>query len=327
LSIFEQRKNIKPYEYPELLEYMHALRHTMWFVEEYKKSMIRDVNDYNNKLNPQERQVIKRTLLAISNIEVSVKLFWSRVGDVMPKPEIYMVGLTCAHNEVIHSEAYSELLTQLGLDDEFKQLVEVPVIKDRIEYLTKYLKGAADNKQQNYVFTLLLFSIFIEAISLFSQFYIIKSFCQKKHLLKTIDNIVMATAKEELVHFQFGSFLINLIKKENPEWFNDEFKAKILRACKKGYIAELKIVDWIFEDGELDHLPKEEVYLFIQHKFNESLAQIGMEPIFEIDTKQLTCLKWFENEQIVDVRPDFFDIQSPNYTNGDQEISAESLFD
>lgn len=327
MSIFEQRKNIKPYEYPELLEYMHALRHTMWFVEEYKKSMIRDVNDYNNKLTPQEREVIKRTLLAISNVEVSVKLFWAKVGDVMPKPEVYMVGLTCAHNEIIHSEAYSELLTQLNLDDDFIDLVEVPAIKERIDYLTKYLKGAADNKQQNYVFTLLLFSIFIEAISLFSQFYIIKSFCQKKHLLKTIDNIVMATAKEEDIHFQFGAYLINLIKRENPEWFNEEFTAKILRACKKGYIAELKIVDWIFENGELDFLSKEEVYTFIQHRFNKSLAQINIDPLFDIDFKAIKNFKWFENEQIVDVRPDFFDIQSPNYTNGDQEISAESLFD
>ena len=43
-----------------------------------------------------------------------------------------------------------------------------------------------------------------------------------------------------------------IIKEENPEWFDEEFYKLINSACKKAYIAECGILDWIFEKGELD---------------------------------------------------------------------------
>lgn len=327
MSIFDKRVAVKPYEYPELLSYMNAIRGTIWYIDEFKERLDRDVSDYHNVLTKKERGVIKRALLAISQIEVSVKTFWGKVGDNLPKPEIYMVGYTFAMNEVIHQEAYSELLTRLGLENEFAKALKDPVIEGRVDYLTKYIKGASENKQENYALNLLLFSAFIESCSLFSQFYIVKSFCQKRQKLKTIDNIIMATAKEEDVHFQFGVALINIIKKEYPEWFNEDFYNKIRRACKKAYEAELKIIDWIFNGEDLDFLSKKDVEVFIQDRFNKALFEIGIEPMFEVDLEQLgESAKWFEEERVLDVRVDFFDVQSPNYTIGQQDISAESLF-
>ena len=327
MSIFDKRVAVKPYEYPELLSYMKAIRGTLWFIDEFHERLDRDISDYHNVLTEQERGVIKRSLLAISQIEVSVKKFWAQVGDNLPKPEIYMVGYTFAMNEVIHQEAYSELLTRLGLEDEFAKALKDPVIEGRVDYLTKYLKGASENKRENYALNLLLFSAFIESCSLFSQFYIVKSFCQKKNKMKTVDNIVMATAKEEDVHFQFGVELINIIKKEYPEWFNEEFYQKIRRACKKAYDAELKIIDWIFDGQDLDFITKDMVEVFLKDRFNKALTAIGIEPMFEIDASILgESAKWFEEERVLDVRVDFFDIQSPNYTIGQQDISADSLF-
>lgn len=327
MSIFDKRVAVKPYEYPELLSYMNAIRGTIWYVDEFRERLDRDVSDYHNVLTEKERGVIKRALLAISQIEVSVKTFWGKVGDNLPKPEVYMVGYTFAMNEIIHQEAYSELLTRLGLENEFAKALKEPVIEGRVEYLTKYIKGASENKRENYVLNLLLFSSFIESCSLFSQFYIVKSFCQKRQKLKTIDNIIMATAKEEDVHFQFGVALINIIKKEYPEWFNEDFYNKIRRACKKAYDAELKIIDWIFSGEDLDFITKKDVEVFIQDRFNKALNAIGIENMFDINLEQLgDSTKWFEEERILDVRVDFFDIQSPNYTIGQQDISADSLF-
>lgn len=327
MSIFDKRVAVKPYEYPQLLSYMNAIRGSMWFIDEFKERLERDINEYNNVLTESEQNIIKRALLAISQIEVSVKTFWGKVGDNLPKPEIYMVGYTFAMNEVIHQEAYSELLTKLNLENEFTTILKEPVIAGRVEYLTKYIKGASENNKENYALNLLLFSAFIESCSLFSQFYIVKSYCQRKQKLKTVDNIIMATAKEEDVHFQFGVELINIIKKEYPEWFNEEFYNKIRRACKKAYDAELKIIDWIFQEDKLDFLNKEDVIIFLQDRFNKAVKAIGLEEMFEIDNTSLgDSIKWFEEERVLDVRVDFFDIQSPNYTIGQQDISAESLF-
>lgn len=324
-DIFSPNIAVKPYEYPHLLEFMKAIRGTMWFIDEFKERLDRDVTDFNMRLSEHEKIIVKRSLLAISQIEVSVKTFWAKIFDKLPKTEIGMVGYTFAHSEVIHQEAYSELLTMLNLEDEFALILQEPVIKGRVDYLTKYLRGSAENTKENYTLNLLLFSAFIESCSLFSQFYIIKSFCQNKQLLKTVDNIIMATAKEEDVHFQFGVELVRIIKEENPEWFNGEFINKIYRACNKAYEAEVEIVKWIFDGKDLDFISISEVENFIKDRFNNALTAINLNPIFSIPEEN-KFQDWFEEERVLDTRGDFFDIQITNYTIGQQDISPNSLF-
>jgi len=322
--IFDKRIAFKPYEYPEVLKFREAIKHSRWDVEEFNFDS--DAYEFKNSLSKEEREVIKRTLLAISQIEISVKTFWSKLGDHLPKPEFNSVGITFGENEVVHSEAYSKLLEVLGFNSEFDLLLQNPVIGGRVDYLTKYLKNTGDNAKQIYTLNLSLFSMFIENVSLFSQFAIIKSFTEKKNLLKEIDTVVEATMKEEIIHAQFGIYLINLIKKEYPEWFDQDFYDKIYRACIKAYNAEEKIIDWIFEDGEIDSISVKSVKEFIKSRFNDSLISIGGKPIFEINEENLKDLYWMTEAIYGYVRNDFFSTQGTNYTKFQKSITAKDLF-
>lgn len=230
------------------------------------------------------------------------------------------------NSEVRHADAYSHLLEVLGLNDDFSQLLQNPVIQGRVEYLTKYLKGASDNNNENFTLTLALFSVFIENVSLFSQFLIIKSFNKYKNILKDVDNVVQATQKEELVHAMFGVFCIKQIQKEFPDWFNDDFFAKLYRACKKAHEAECAIIDWIFERGELSFLSKDVVKEFIKQRFNESLEMIGGKKVFEIDDKKIAEIKWFNDEIYAEVNTDFFYKKPVSYAKKTKAINAEDIF-
>ena len=252
-SIFNKRENILPYDYPSLLKYKDAIRHSYWIDTEY--NFTTDINDFKVVINDNERQVIKRTMLSIAQIEVSVKTFWADLYKRMPITEIGDVGMTFAESEVRHKDAYARLLRILGLEEEFKHVIEIPAIKDRIKYLRKYLDGTRSRDNKMYTKSVLLFSLFIEHVSLFSQFLIMMSFNKEKNVFKGISNVVEATSKEEDIHGNFGVELINIIKSENPEWFDEEFDNLIISACKKAFQAECKILDWIFENGELEFLP------------------------------------------------------------------------
>jgi ribonucleoside-diphosphate reductase beta chain len=265
-------------------------------------------------------------MLAISQIEISVKKFWTKLGDRFPKAEFEQVGVTFGESEVRHSDAYSHLIQVLGMNNEFDQLLENPVIQGRVDYLTKYLKGASDNSNENYTLTLTLFSIFIENVSLFSQFLIIKSFNKYMNCLKDIDNVVQATQKEEQIHSLLGVYIIKQIKKEYPEWFNEEFYAKLQRACAKAYEAESKIIDWIFEAGDLPFLKKDIVKEFVKARFNESLQMIGAEKHYEVDDSKLAELKWFEDEIHAEVNTDFFHKKPVTYSKFTKAFTAEDLF-
>lgn len=323
-NIFQVRKNFKPFEYPDVIQFKEAIQFSYWLVSEF--NFHSDIQDFHVKLSPVEQNIIKNTLLAISQIEVSVKKFWGKIGDRFPKAEFDQVGATFAESEVRHSDAYSHLLQVLGLNDDFAMLLENPVIQGRVDYLTKYLKNVSSSSNEAYSLTLALFSLFIENVSLFSQFLIIKSFNKYKNVLKDIDNVVQATQKEETIHALLGAQIINYIKEENPTWFNEEFQATIERASRKAYNAEAAIIDWIFEGGDLDFISKDAIKEFIKYRFNESANLIGGTNIFEVDEEKLKTIYWFIEESLTDVNTDFFYKRPVTYSKKVQSVTEADLF-
>lgn len=323
-NIFEKRVNLKPYEYPQLYEYVPAIRHSYWIHTEF--NFTSDIQDFKSNLTPVEQSVIKNTMLAISQIEVAVKSFWGDIYHRMPKPEIGSVGATFAESEVRHHDAYSHLLEILGLNREFEELKKKPVIMRRVQYLESALKNAKSEDNRQYTESILLFSLFIEHVSLFSQFLIIMAFNKHKNMLKGISNVVEATSKEEQIHGDFGIDIIKIIKEEQPAWFDKSYEQLIQQLCEDAYTAESKIVDWIFEEGELEFLPKDVVNEFIKNRFNKSLSSIGIDEIFDIDEKLLAETEWFDDEIIGTKHGDFFVKRSINYSKRTQSITSDDLF-
>jgi ribonucleoside-diphosphate reductase beta chain len=323
-NIFEKRINLKPYEYPQLYEYVPAIRHSYWIHTEF--NFTSDIQDFKTGLSEIEQSAIKNTMLAISQIEVAVKGFWGDIYHKMPKPEIGSVGATFAESEVRHADAYSHLLEILGLNEEFKLLKKKPVIMKRVQYLESALKNAKSDNKKEFSESILLFSLFIEHVSLFSQFLIIMAFNKHKNMLKGISNVVEATSKEEQIHGDFGIDIIKIIKDENPDWFDAEHHDMIQNMCKEAFASESTIVDWIFEKGELDFLPKDVVNEFIKNRFNNSLESIGVDKIFDIDESLIVQTEWFDDEIIGTKHGDFFVKRSINYSKRTQSITSDDLF-
>ncbi len=323
-DIFKKRIEIKPVEYPELVEYVDAIRHSYWIHTEF--NFTSDIQDFKVNINESERNCIKNAMLAIAQIEVSVKTFWGNIYSKISKPEIGSVGFTFAESEVRHQDAYSHLLEILGLNEEFKKVKLVPVMMSRIEYLDKSIRNAKSDDNKEYAESVLLFALFIEHVSLFSQFLIIMSFNKFKNIFKGISNVVEATSKEEQIHGLFGIDLINIIKKENPEWFDQRRNDGIIKACREAFEAESAIVDWIFEKGEVEFLPKETVKEFIKNRFNNSLSSIGLPRIFPINEKRLAETEWFDDEVIATKHVDFFVKRSINYNKRNKSITGSDLF-
>ena len=323
LNIFKKRVNLKPYEYPELAEYVDAIRHSYWIHTEFNYTG--DIQDFKSNLSIAEQDAIKNTMLAISQIEVAVKNFWGDLYIKMPKPEIAAVGITFAESEVRHHDAYSHLLEILGLNEEFEKLSENPVMIGRINYLDRALKRK-DDSNKAFSESIVLFSLFIEHVSLFSQFLIIMAFNKHRNVLKGISNVVEATSKEEQIHGDFGIELIKIIREENPDWFDEDHKRMVVRICKKAFKHESRLIDWIFESGELDFLPKEVVKEFIKNRFNNSLESIGIEKLFDVDPELISQTDWFDDEIIGTKHGDFFVKRSINYSKRTKSITSDDLF-
>lgn len=324
MSIFEKRVNYKPFEYPEVLEFTNLINKSFWVHSEL--DFTADVQDFHSHLEPHEKLTVKKSLLAIAQIEVAVKSFWGNLYHHLPKPEFNGLGSTFAECEFRHSEAYSRLLTVLGYDNDFQNIIDVPVIKKRVEYLSNALAFTNSKNPKQYVYSLILFSILIENVSLFSQFAIILSFTRFKGLMKNISNIIAWTSVDEQIHAKAGIYIVNQIREEYPEYFNKESEEAIFEIVQKSLHVEAEILDWIFEDGELGFISKENLLNFMKYRTDESFQEIGLNKMFQVTNEQYKPMSWFEEEVFANSLDDFFAKRPVDYTKHDKSITAADLF-
>ena len=322
MNMFQKRINLKPYEYPEILEYVDAVRHSYWVHTEFNYSA--DIQDLKVNLSSEEAAIVKKAMLAIAQIEVSVKTFWGSIYQWFPKPEFQAVGVTFAESEVRHADAYSNLLELVGLNDEFNKLLDEPAIARRIQYFNKMDKVIKHD--EDFFRKIVLFSMFIENVSLFSQFLIMMSFNKYKNALKGISNAVEATSKEEDIHARFGFEIVNMIKKEHPDWWTLDVQAQLYADTEEAYEAEMGIVDWIYNGSDLDFLPKVVVKEFVKDRFNKSLKAIGLEPMFSTEKELLDETAWFVEETLSTKNIDFFVKRSVAYSKKTKSFTEDDLF-
>jgi ribonucleoside-diphosphate reductase beta chain len=324
MSIFDKRINYKPFEYPEIFKFTEAINRSFWVHSEV--DFTADIQDFHSHLSPGEKQVIKRSLLAIAQIEVNVKTFWGDLYRHLPKPEFNGLGSTFAECEFRHSEAYSRLLDVLGYRNEFEGLMDTPVIRKRIEYLSGALSNIKSDNRKKYVMSVILFSILIENVSLFSQFAIILSYTRFRGYMKNISNIIAWTSVDEQIHANAGIYIINKIRDEFPEYFDADTEEEIKSIVAHSIQVEEEILDWIFEAGEIDHISKTNLIDFMKFRLDESLEKIGLSKLYFISEYQYQPMAWFEEEIFANSLDDFFAKRPVDYTKHDKSITAADLF-
>lgn len=324
MSIFDKRINYKPFEYPGVLQYTEAINKSFWVHSEI--DFTADVHDFHSDLKDHEQQVIERSLLAIAQIEVAVKSFWGNLYHHFPKPEFNGLGSTFAECEFRHSEAYSRLLDVLGYTGAFEKVIETPVIRKRIDYLSDALANTQSSDKKKYMFSLILFSILIENVSLFSQFAIILSFTRFRGVMKNISNIIAWTSIDEQIHANAGIYIVNQVRSEFPDLLDTQAIDELRSIVTESIEVESEILDWIFEDGEIEHVSKDNLLNFMKFRVDDSLEKIGMDRIYQVSNSSYQPMVWFEEEVFANSLDDFFAKRPVEYTKHDKSITAADLF-
>jgi ribonucleoside-diphosphate reductase beta chain len=323
--LFEEQLSRKPNLYPWTQDFIDVMEEGHWTAKEFNFQS--DLHDYKIKFNDEEKEVIKNTLSAIAQIEVAVKKFWSKVGDNFPHPSINDLGIVMSHVEVIHNIAYEKLLNILNLDEVFEENLKLDIIKGRVKYLRKYTHRYYENSKKQYLYALVLFTLFVENVSLFSQFYVINWFNRYHNVLKDTAQQVAYTAKEETVHALVGIKLINTIREEYPDLFDEEFENKILDETLEAFQCEAKIIDWILGDYAGERLTPDHLKNFVKERLNQSLVAIGFKQVFEdIDKEILAETEWFNEDVLGNTNTDFFHSRPVNYSKGNKSYDLEDLF-
>ena len=325
MPIFDEQISRKPDHYPWTTEFIEAMHNGFWTDKEFNFQS--DVQDFRVNLTDQERDMITRSLSAVAQIEVAVKSFWAKIGENLPHPSIVDMGYVMANVEVIHNNAYERLLKVLDMEHVFEENLKLDVIQNRVKYLRKYLKKHYKDSRKQYVYSLILFTLYVENVSLFSQFYTINYFNRFRNMLKDTSQQVAYTSREELIHAMAGMKLVNVIREEHPELFDEELTERIRSECIEAYEAEAKIIDWSVNGYQSENLTSDILKNFIKNRLNDSLIQIGIKPVFEdIDKDMLNKTVWFDEDVLGNTATDFFKSRPTEYSKKARCFDESELF-
>jgi len=322
--IFEEQISRKPDLYPWTQDFIASMHNGFWTDKEFNFQS--DIQDFKVSLTEQEKEIVIRALATIGQLEISVKKFWAKLGDNLPHPSLNDMGYVMANTEVIHGDAYERLLEVLGIDDAFDNILELDIIKGRVNYLRKHLRRFHSDNKKQFIYSLILFTLFVENIALFSQFYTISWFGRYKNLLKDTNKQVEYTSREENLHAMIGMKIINVIRKEHPELFDKELEEKILHESQEAIKYEMQIIEWIVNGYGAEKLNSEILKEFIKNRMNDSLKQIGFNKIFEVNKELLSKTTWFDEQVLGNNSTDFFHSRPVEYSKKSKSFSEEDLF-
>lgn len=321
--LFTPQKNRYPDLYPWTRDFVKAMRDGFWTVDKF--SFESDLIDFASNLKPKEKEVIIRTLACIAQIEVKVKRFWARLGEILDHPGINSLGITMAHVEDIHDQAYARLTEILGAKEIFESIMKEPVVANRVKYLDKYNKKVYKDAKKQFIYSLILFTIFTENVSLFSQFYIILLLNRDDGVMKDTAQQVKYTRNEELIHAQAGMKIIEVLRKEEPELFDEELEKRIIEETYEAQKAEYALIDFILQGYSRPGLSDKILKNYINERLNDSLVAIGYKPIFEVDPELSEETKWMERGAYTPVKFDFFHGENTEYLM--EDMAATDAFE
>lgn len=313
------RATYAPFEYPKAYEYFERQAQAHWLWSEV--SMAADIQDWKTSLTDAERSLVGHILKGFTQSEIFIQDYWAcQVMKWFKKPECQMMAATFASFESIHAVSYAYLNQSLGLED-FSAFLHEPTAKAKIDRLI----NTRGRTKRDIALSLAVFSAFNEGVNLFSSFAILLNF-SRFNKLKGVGQIIAFSIKDESLHSDAGCWLFRTFVEENPDLLDTELKDQIIEAAKLTVKLEDDFIDKAFEVGEVEGLTAREMKVFIRHRANTKLQDLGLRKVWKsLDKDVLNRLSWFDVLSSGVSHSDFFASRVSDYAKG--VVDFDGIFD
>lgn len=292
-----------------------------WMPQEV--SMQRDIEQWKDPkaFTDDERHIIKRTFGFFATAETLVgNNLVLAVYRIIDNPEARQYLLRQAFEEAIHVHAFQYIVQSLGLDESemFNMYREVEAIYNKDEYAMSCTDGILDpsidtrSKEglQKFIKNLIGFYGITEGIFFYSGFVTMLSFGRQNRLPGTCEQI-QYILRDESIHMNFGLHLINAIIDENPEVWDQPFKAHITEFILKAVELEHQYAEECLPNGILG-LNTELLKEYIQYIADRRFERLRLQKQYGSENP----FPWMS--EIIDLKKEknFFETRVTEYQTG-----------
>lgn len=297
-------KAIPTYDYPTAVQAAEAQADIFWLPTEPKVE--KDLHCLKTELTPAELHGVMTTLKLFTLYEqVAGNEYWGgRFKQMFPRPDFLRMATKFSDVEInIHGPFYQRVDELLGLntDEFYTSFTDDPVLNERMLFLDKVIFSDDD------LLSVAAFSM-VEGAILYSSFAFLMSFqANGKNKIANIHAGLTFSVKDENLHSEGGAWAFRtlLAEKEVAGYTGHEaLYDRIYEAALKIYEHESKIIDMIFEEGDISGITDSDLRLFVKHRINLCLNNLGMNGVF-LEAKS-PVQDWFYKMIGGDSQHDFF---------------------
>ena len=275
-----------------------------------------------NGLTDDERLIVKRNLGFFSTADSLVANNLAlAIYRLITNPECRQYILRQAFEEAIHTHAYQYCIESLAMDESeiFNMYHEIPSVAKKASWGLKYTQSLSDpnfntgtiETDQELLKNLIAFYCCLEGIFFYCGFTQILSMGRRNKMTGTSEQF-QYILRDESMHLNFGIDMINQIKLENPQLWNDEMREQATQMILQATQLEIEYARDTMPRGVLgmNAAMMEEYLQFIA---NRRLVQIGLPEQF---TGVSNPFPWMS--EIMDLRKEknFFETRVIEYQTG-----------
>ncbi len=286
MSLLDAKPIYKPFHYPWAYDAWHTQQKIHWLPEEVP--LADDVKDWKTKITDAERHLLTQIFRFFTQSDIEVNnCYMKRYSQVFQPTEVQMMLSAFSNMETIHIAAYSHLIDTLGIPEtEYQAFLEYKEMKDKYDYMQQF----GVESKEDIATTLAVFGGFTEGLQLFASFAILLNF-QRFGKMKGMGQIVAWSARDETLHTNSIVKLFRTFVQENPEIWGDKLKRRLYMACETIVTHEDAFINLAFGiEGAVEGLTAGEVKQYIRYIADRRLAQLGLNPIYNIPKNPLPWL-------------------------------------
>ena len=275
-----------------------------------------------NGLTEDERRIVMRNLGFFSTADslVANNIVLSLYRHIT-NPECRQYLLRQALEEAIHTHAYQYVIESLGMDEGeiFNMYKEIPSVARKAAWALPFTESLADQNfktgsledDKTLLRNLIAFYCVLEGIFFYCGFTQILSMGNRNKMTGTAEQF-QYILRDESMHVNFGIDMINQIKLENPQLWDEAMQTEARNMILQGTQLEIEYAQDTMPGGILG-MNAESMSDYLRFIANRRLTQIGLEEEFPNATNPFPWMS-----EIMDLRKEknFFETRVIEYQTG-----------
>lgn len=262
-------------KYQQPIQFANKQLEVFWTADEI--NVENDIHSIRVDMDEAERHGVLTTLRLFTLYELRAGSdYWRDVfPKIFPRPEFARMASVFSMFELaVHAPFYNKLNEALNVstDEFYLSYVQDPILRERMEFIDSAL-DLSDPLYSVGVFSL------IEGAVLYSSFAFLKHFqANGKNKLSNVCRGIDFSVRDEAMHAEGGAYAFREAIKQSKLSANEEYHLEqmLFIAAGKIYEHECRIIDKIFERGEIKGITKESLKKFVDHRISVCLVALGI---------------------------------------------------